>query len=115
MGKVKNYYNSLKARLGEERISRAHASVESALKCVDTPVRFFTSAMLFNMEPFAICASVALVVVVYSFRAPANVLGSVMLGLCFVEALKFVFQKYLDELVEREVSRPEVNSVLSAF
>lgn len=73
--------------------------VDAMLKKVEAPVKFFTSAMFFNPNAFAICISIALVVVVFSFKAPANVLGTAMLGLLFVQGLKFIFQKFMSDLV----------------
>lgn len=111
MEKIQKCYNVQKEQLDEERLSDMQEKVESLLTRVECPVKFFTSAMLFNTNAFAICASIALVVVVFAFKAPANVLGTALLGLLFVQGLKFIFQKFMSELVQREISRPDVESV----
>ena len=72
------------------------------------PLKFVISALLFNINPFAICASIGLLCVVFVFKAPANVLGTIMIGVFSAQCLKFVFSKYLSDLVQREVSRDKV-------
>ena len=84
-------YNARKDQLDAERLSDMQENAKAILDKVEYPVKFFTSAMLFNVNAFAICASIALVVVVFSFKAPANVLGTTMIGLLFVQGLKFIF------------------------